>query len=125
MLQETKLNILPSEICQLDRELFNGLSPYSFLRSSNIYIFEKQKKIETQILKIEIKLFGGTYCESIDSETTHILISSAPSNNEIYEMKNQINLHNCKPAILSIDWILNCIKKKSLVDTCAFKLKYL
>lgn len=110
----------------MDLEIFNGKNPYSFLRSCNIYIFENNRqRVDIKILKIEIILYGGICCDSVDPETSHILVSSIPNENEVLEMKNQINLYECKPWVLGMDWVFNCIKEKSLLDTCDYKLNFI
>ncbi|XP_077285243.1 DNA ligase 4 isoform X2 [Arctopsyche grandis] len=124
----TTVNLMPVEILHLDKLVFNGASPYSFLRMCNIYFIESQidyvlnEKMHLSILKIEVELYGGTYCNSIDADTTHIVISSVPDSESIANVKKCIQKNMCKPLMVTLDWISKCIDQKMIVPTEDYEL---
>ncbi|KAI3646477.1 hypothetical protein MP228_009405 [Amoeboaphelidium protococcarum] len=113
-------------LLQLYEQLEMQLGDHNFLRPVKAYfdmyeIIGDQKAVKVSpqswnVLKLGVELFGGAVCDSIDHQTTHIVVSTQDLS-RVGQLQN-INQGQLEQriSIVSSQWLKDCIQERSLID---------
>ncbi|KAK3927158.1 DNA ligase 4 [Frankliniella fusca] len=102
------LNLLPSEMADLDIELFSDLNKFAVFRCCvALFIPSKLGEFSCEISKALFQFYGGRRSEEISHDLTHIVINS----NDTKNLMNFQNVNRTRPQkfyIVSYQWVEAC-----------------
>lgn len=73
---------------------------------------------EQQLLSKVLSVLGATKLDAIDGQVSHVLVGASDS-----KLFGELDEHNIEPVILKIDWLLELVLQKSLVDESPFEIE--
>lgn len=90
----------------MDEQLFNGVSPYSYLRRCFIHFPDSKHR-----LAIRAKMYGATICDVTSPNLTHIVVNDTNERDEIsarHDMKDNV-------LFVSQEWLEETFVKKHII----------
>ncbi|KAG7310457.1 hypothetical protein JYU34_003240 [Plutella xylostella] len=113
LISEPPIHLMTEEMIELDRELFEGTNPYSFLRPCFIHTKDCRS-----LAAIKAQIFGASICEIESPNLTHIVLNEDEVNScDLESIKN-----DTKAFVVSTDWLEACFERREMVAELEYAL---
>ncbi|XP_028034475.1 DNA ligase 4-like isoform X2 [Bombyx mandarina] len=103
-----QIHLMPDEMLELDRTLFGGHTPLSFLRPCVIHF------VALNDLNVLLaKMYGASVCDANDTSLTHIIVPECIASETLNEMKKK---HVDTISFVGMRWLEECFSQAKIIN---------
>lgn len=113
-----------TEIAELEQKYFPDDSPYGLFRTCRFYMDNNMvigdlsthiKDCSLDLLSLQIRFFGGTISDDLDSGVSHVIVDKSDLN-RLQTLKDERRKRKKKFHLVTEDWIRECIEEGTLTS---------
>lgn len=103
-----QIHLMPDEMLELDRTLFGGHTPLSFLRPCVIHF------VALNDLNVLLaKMYGASVCDANEPSLTHVIVPECIASETLNEMKKK---HVDTISFVGMRWLEECFSQAKIIN---------